>query len=57
MATISDLHYDEGSPAGFSTFRKLRAAEVAESKTKKRKKQSVEYTKAWLEEQEHCTDP
>ena len=50
MACISDLYYDEGSPAGFSTLRKLRAAEVAESK-KKGKPQSVAATRAWLEEQ------
>jgi len=31
MASVSDLYYDEGSPAGFSTLRKFRAAEVAES--------------------------
>ena len=52
MATISDLYYDEGSPAGFSTLRKLRAAEVAESKGKP---QSVAATRAWLEEQDVYT--
>jgi len=55
MATISDLYYDEGSPIGFSTLRKLRAAEVAESKTKKGKPQTVGSTKAWLEEQDAYT--
>ena len=52
MATISELYYDEGIPAVFSTLRKLRAAEVAESKTKKGKPQSVGSTKACLEEQD-----
>jgi len=52
MATISELYYDEGSPAGFSTLRKLRAADTAESNTKKGKSQSVGYTKAWLQEQD-----
>jgi len=52
MATIRDLYYDEGSPAGYSTLSKLRAAEVAESKTKKCIPQSVGATKAWLEEQD-----
>jgi len=55
MATISELYYDKGSPAGFSTLRKLRAAEVAESRTKKVKLQSVGSTKAWLEEQDAYT--
>jgi len=54
MASISDLYYDEGSPAGFSTLRKPRAAEVAESK-KKGKPQSVAATSAWLEEQDAYT--
>jgi len=54
MASISDLYYDEGSPAGFSTLRKLRAAELAESK-KKGKPQSVAATRAWLEEQDAYT--
>jgi len=54
MATISDLYYDEGSPAGFSTLGKLRAAEVAESE-KEGKLQSVGSTKAWLEEQDAYT--
>jgi len=54
MASISDLYYDEGSPAGFSTLRKLRAAEVAESK-EKGKPQSVADTRAWLEEQDAYT--
>jgi len=45
MASISDLYYDEGSLAGFATLRKLRAAEVAESKTKG-KPQSVAATRA-----------
>jgi len=34
MATIRDLYYDEGSPAGFSTLPKLRAAEADERKLK-----------------------
>ena len=55
MATISDLYYDEGSPAGFSTLRKLRSAEVAESKTRKGKPQSVDSTKTLLEEQDSYT--
>jgi len=55
MATICDLYYDEGSPAGFSMLPKLRAAEVAEWKTKKCKPQSVGSTKAWLEEQDAYT--
>ena len=46
MATISELYYDEGSQAGFSTLRNLRAAEVIESK--KVKPQSVATTRAWL---------
>jgi len=53
MATICDLYYDEGSPAGFSTLRKLRAAEVAESK--KGTPQSVAAIRAWLEEQDAYT--
>jgi len=53
MATISDLYYDEGSPAGFSTLRKFRATEVAESK--KGKTQTVAATRAWLEEQDAYT--
>jgi len=53
MATISDLYYDEGSPAGCSTLRKLRVAEVAESK--KGKLQSVCSTKTWLQEQDAYT--
>jgi len=55
MATISELYYNEGSPAGFSTLRKLRAVEVAESKTQKGKPQSVGSTKAWLEERDAYT--
>jgi len=55
MATIRDLYYAKGSPADFSTLRKLRAAEVAESKTKKGKPQTVGSTKAWLEEQDAYT--
>jgi len=55
MATISDIYYDEGSPAGLSTLPKLRAAEVSESKTKKGKLQSVGSSKAWLEEQNAYT--
>jgi len=55
MATISDIYYDEGSPAGFSTLPKLRVAEVAESKMKKGTPQSVGSTKAWLEEQDAYT--
>jgi len=51
MATIGDLYYDEGSPAGFSTLRKLRVAKAAESK-KKGKPQSVAATRAWLAEQD-----
>jgi len=54
MASISDLYYDEGTPAGFSTLRKLRAVEVAESK-KKGKPQSVAATQAWLEERDAYT--
>jgi len=54
MASISDLYYDEGSPAGFSTLRRLRAAEVAEFK-KNGKPQSVAATRAWLEEQDAYT--
>ena len=51
MATISDLYYNEGSPAGFSTLPKLRAAEVAETQTKKKgKPQCVGSIKARLEE-------
>jgi len=53
MASISDLYYDEGSPAGFSTLRKLRAAEAAE--TEKGKPQSVAATKAWSEQQDAYT--
>ena len=45
MTTISDLYYDEGSPAGFSTLRKLRAAVLAE--LKKGKSQSVAATRLW----------
>ena len=55
MTTIRDLFYDEGSPAGFSTLWKLRAAEVADSKTKKGKLQSVGSTRARLEEQDAYT--
>jgi len=55
MATISDLYYDEGSPAGFSTLRKLWAAEESESKTKKGKPQSVGSNKACLEEHDAFT--
>jgi len=55
MATISDLYYDDGSPAGFSTSPKLRAAEVSESKTEKGKLQTVGSTKAWLEEKDSYT--
>ena len=54
IANISDIYYDEGSPAGFSTLRKLRSAEVAESK-KKGKPQSAAATRAWLEEQDAYT--
>jgi len=54
MATISDLYYDEGNPAGFSTLPKLRAAEAAERKLKG-KLQSVCAIKAWLEEQDVYT--
>jgi len=54
MATISHLYYDEGSPAGFSTLRKLRAAEAAESKNNGNL-QSVAATRAWLEEQDAYT--
>jgi len=54
MASISDLNYDEGSPAGLSTLRKLRQAELTESK-KKGKPQSVAATRAWLEEQDAYT--
>jgi len=43
MASINDIYYAEGSPAGFSTLRKLREAEVAESKMKG-KPQSVAAT-------------
>ena len=53
MAIISELYYDEGGPAGFSTLPKLQAAEVAE--TKKGKPQTVGSTKAWLEEQDAYT--
>jgi len=55
MAKISDLYYDEGSPAGFLTLPKLRTKEVSESKTKKGKLQSVGSTEAWLEEQDAYT--
>jgi len=55
MANISDLYYDEGSAAGFSTLPKRWAAEVSESKTKKGKLQSVGSTKAWLEVQDSYT--
>jgi len=48
MATIKDLYYDEGSPSGFSTLRKLRVAEATESK-KMGKLQTVGSTKARLE--------
>jgi len=51
MANIRDLYYDEG----FSTLRKLWVAEVAESKTKNCKLQTVGSTKAWLEEQDEYT--
>jgi len=54
MASVSDIYHDEGSPAGFSTLRKLRAADVSESK-KKGKPQSVDSTRAWLEEQDAYT--
>jgi len=53
MATISDLYYDEGSPVGISTLRKLRSAEVSESK--KGKPQTFSDTRAWLEEQDAYT--
>jgi len=53
MANISDLYYDEGNPAGFSTLRKLWAAELSESKTEKGKPQYVASTKVWLEEKIH----
>jgi len=52
MATVSDLYYDEGTQAGFSTLRKLRAAEMPEWKTKKGNLQSVGSIRAWLEEQD-----
>ena len=52
MATNSVLYYDECCPAGFSAFRKLPVAEVAESKTKKGNPQTVGCTKAWVEEQD-----
>jgi len=55
MATISDVYYNEGSPAGFSTLPKLQTTEVVETKTKKGKTQSVGSTKAWLEEQDAYT--
>jgi len=55
MCTISDIYYDEGSPVGFSTLPKLLSAEVAETKTKKGKPQSVGAIKAWLEEQDAYT--
>jgi len=55
MATIIDLHYDEFSPAVFSNLPKLVAAEVAETKAKKCKPQSVDTIKAWLEEQDAYT--
>jgi len=55
MATISDLYYGESSPAGFSTLRNLRAAEVADSKTKNGNTQTVGSTKARLEEQDAYT--
>jgi len=55
MATIIDLYYDEGIPAGFSNLPKLRAAVVAEKKTKKGKPQSVGSMKTWLEEQDAYT--
>jgi len=54
MTSISDLYYDEGSPAVFSTLRKLRAAAVVESK-KKGKPQTFVATRAWLEEQDAYT--
>jgi len=54
MASISDLYYDEGSPAGFWTLRKLREADLFESK-KKRKPQSIAASRAWLEEQDAYT--
>jgi len=54
MANISDLYYDEGSPSGFATLPKLRAAEAAERKMKG-KPQSVGAIKAWLEEQDAYT--
>jgi len=54
MASISDLYYDEGSRAGFSTLRKLREAELTESK-KKDKQQSIADTRAWLEVQDAYT--
>jgi len=54
MASISDLYYDEGSPAGFSTLRKLRAADMAESK-KKGKPQYFATNWAWLEEKNAFT--
>jgi len=52
MATISYIFYDEVSPAVLSTLPRLRAAEVAETKTKKGKLQYVVATKVWLEEQD-----
>jgi len=54
MVSISDLYYDEGNPAGFSALRKLREAELTESK-KKGKPQSIVKTRAWLEEQDAFT--
>jgi len=49
MATISELYYDAGNPAVFSTLSKLQTAEAAERK--KLKSQSVGAIKTWLEEQ------
>jgi len=55
MATISVLYCDESSPAVFSALSKLSSAEVAESKTKKGKPQTVVSTNACLEEQDAYT--
>jgi len=54
MAIISDLYYDAGSPAGFSTLPKLRKSESAE-REKKGKPQSIGAIKACLEEQDAYT--
>jgi len=54
MGNINDLCYDEGSPSGFTTLPKLRAAEYAERKMKD-KLQSVGAIKALVEEQDAYT--